>query len=342
MGIPKPSLIGFPSPPESPKRPSEAQVARSRAISGRPPLLTTPDVEPSSLWWEAWQGYELQMLSEGKSASVLRNRRSAVLILARHATKLGGDPPDITKAAMQRYLLLQYKDRKGQGACTLHNDLRAFWRWYASEYRAADPMDGIPAPKGRAAVVHVLKPAEMDKVFAACTGRNAWETTRNLAIVWLMLESGLRRAEVAALDVSDMNLTGRTVAVRCGKGGKARTAVFGSSTAKALWSWLRVRHSDGEELFGGMKGERLTPNGLSQLLARIKERSGVQVRPHMLRHAWAHINLASGMEGHDLMQLAGWSSATMLTRYGAELAQERAIAAGRSIDVGSIIKSGRR
>jgi hypothetical protein len=43
------------------------------------------------------------------------------------------------------------------------------------------------------------------------------------------------------------------------------------------------------------------------------------------------------MREHDVMQLAGWSSLKMLDRYGAAQAQERAIAAGRAIQVGKQI-----
>jgi integrase len=304
-------------------------------------LIKTPQVEPSAAWWEAWTGFELQLMAEGKSPSVLKNRRSAVLIMARHATSAGFEPGELTKAHLQKYLLEQFKGRKGQGATTLHNDLRAFWKWYSAEYGAPDPMAGLKAPKGKAAVPPVLGLADLEKVFGACQARSPWENSRNLAIIWLMLESGLRRMEVSALDLADIDLKARTVSVRRGKGGKARVAVFGDSTAKALWRWLQKRGREDGPLFPGTWGGRLSPGGLSELLARIRDKSGVQVRPHMLRHAWAHHSLAAGMRDSDLMKLAGWTSATMLTRYGAALAQERAIAAGRQVQVGHVIKARR-
>jgi len=62
----------------------------------------------------------------------------------------------------------------------------------------------------------------------------------------------------------------------------------------------------------------------------------------MLRHTWAHENLASGMIGEtDLLQLGGWSSSDMLRRYGAVMAQERAIAHGRAVQVGQRMKAAR-
>ena len=68
--------------------------------------------------------------------------------------------------------------------------------------------------------------------------------------------------------------------MRRGKGGKARVAVFGDSTAKALWRWLQKRGREDGPLFLGVWGGRLSPNGLSELLARIKDKSGVQSAAH--------------------------------------------------------------
>jgi integrase len=59
----------------------------------------------------------------------------------------------------------------------------------------------------------------------------------------------------------------------------------------------------------------------------------------MFRHSWAHYSLAAGVGESNLMQLAGWSSADMLRRYGAVLAQERAIAAARAVQVGQVMRA---
>ena len=59
----------------------------------------------------------------------------------------------------------------------------------------------------------------------------------------------------------------------------------------------------------------------------------------MFRHTWAHAYLAAGLGESSLMRLAGWSDASMLRRYGAVLAQERAIAAGRAIQVGQVMRA---
>ena len=75
------------------------------------------------------------------------------------------------------------------------------------------------------------------------------------------------------------------------------------------------------------KGQ-LTTNGVAQMLRRRGAAAGIDhLNPHRFRHSFARAFLAGGGQEGDLMRLAGWSSRTMLSRYGASAATERAIAA---------------
>jgi site-specific recombinase XerD len=305
-------------------------------------VLTTPDVAPSAEWLHAWLGFELREISANRSASSIGNRKSNVLIMARHMTAAGIiDPVHCDASVMQPYLARQYADRRPGGRVTLYTDLHVFWKWFAEAYGTDNPLARIPRPKGARTEVPVIRPEQLDDILKACKDRTEWGTLRNVAMVWLMIESGLRRFEVTALDLADVDLKARTVTVRSGKGAKARVAVFGDETGQALWRYLRHRGREDGPLFVSEHGGRLTASGLTQVVTRIKRRSGVTVRPHMFRHSWAHYSLDSGIQETNLMQLAGWESLTMLRIYGRKLAQDRAIEAGRRVQVGKILK-GRR
>ncbi len=300
-----------------------------------------PSTPPSAAWQEAWQSYELLLISLERSQCTIRNKRSEVAVMSRYFTSIGLDPADVTKASLTKYLVSSYQGRKPGGKVAHHQAAKSFWSWYAEEYGTPSPAEGIQRPKGASEAVPIVKPEDFGAVLKACEDKTAKLTKRNEAMVWLMVESGLRRFEVTALDVSDMDLKARTVMVRNGKGGKARLSVFGPDTALALMRWLRLRgHEDGPLFTSHMGGGALTPGGLTQVLKRVKRRSGVEVRPHMMRHTWAHLSLAAGVQEHDLMTLAGWSSTSMLGRYGAVAAQDRAIAAGHAAAVGKAMKQG--
>jgi integrase len=81
------------------------------------------------------------------------------------------------------------------------------------------------------------------------------------------------------------------------------------------------------ELWLGHAGP-MTPNGVYQVIVTRAEQAGLgHIKPHQFRHSFAHAWLAGGGGETDLMRLTGWQSRSMLMRYGASAADERARAA---------------
>jgi integrase/recombinase XerC len=122
------------------------------------------------------------------------------------------------------------------------------------------------------------------------SGGVSLKAKRDRAIVLLLYSSGLRRGEVASLNVEDVDLDAGTLAVL----GKGRTEkewmTLPESTKTAIGAWLEVRGTGPGPLFSNMdragKGiGHLTGKGIWQIVRNLGRKVGVKSRPHGLRHS---------------------------------------------------------
>ncbi len=115
------------------------------------------------------------------------------------------------------------------------------------------------------------------------------EAVRDEALLNLLLYTGLRVSECAALRVEDVVLNGKggKVIVRSGKGRKYREVPLHKEARRAVEAYLDVRPTDqGETLFLGQRGP-LGARGMQFRIAALGEAAEVPVTPHVLRHTFA-------------------------------------------------------
>ncbi len=140
---------------------------------------------------------------------------------------------------------------------------------------------------------------------------SSFRTSRDLAIVGLMLLQGLRSMEVLALNRDDVLLAEGQIRVR-GKGSKIRFLPLAPEAIHLLDHYLRVErpHNSVAALFVSLKGRargaRMTSAGLRSLFRYHRQTTGVTLaNPHRFRHTFASDMVRAGVSLPALMQLMG-------------------------------------
>jgi integrase len=158
----------------------------------------------------------------------------------------------------------------------------------------------VKAPK------RVILPLSVDEVARFWS---SFRTSRDLAIVGLMLLQGLRSKEVLSLNRDDLALAESPIRVS-GKGSKVRFLPFSPETVELLDHYLHLERPTFAStavfvsLKGRARGTRITPEGLRSLFRNHRVTTGVvHANPHRFRHTFASEMIRAGVSLPALMQL---------------------------------------
>lgn len=210
--------------------------------------------------------------------------------------------------------------------------LHAFFNWLVREGDiAVSPMATMRPPRVPEKLTELLSGEEVRALLATCHSRS-FDDRRDDALIRTLLDTGLRAFELLAIRREDVHLDEQIIVIPDGKGGAGRLVPVGQRTLAALDRYIRVRspgkhrYATSAMLWIGQRGP-LKYSGLRRMILRRGEQAGLHMWAHRLRHQFAHLALASGMQERDVMRIAGWKTGAMLARYGAAAATIRAIEA---------------
>ena len=191
------------------------------------------------------------------------------------------------------------------------SSLRSFFNFLIQEHgQRNNPAKHVKAPKTERKLPVTLDVDQMQR-FLQITATDPI-ALRDKAILELFYSSGLRLAELLALNLTDIDLHDGMVQV-LGKGRKMRRVPVGKLARDTLREYLQVRAEfsgfESPALFLSQHGKRLSPRSVQQRMRHWAQQQGLEmhVHPHMLRHSFASHLLESSGDLRAIQELLGHS-----------------------------------
>ena len=205
----------------------------------------------------------------------------------------------------------------GRSLARLLSVWRGFYRWLGRRgMLRGNPLDGLRPPKTPKALPRALSPEEAARLLETSVAGNeaAAQEVRDQAMFELFYSSGLRLAELVALDLDVLEdaLAGEVRVL--GKRAKPRLIPVGRQARAALAAWAERRSELAAEaevaLFVGQRGRRIHPRVVEARLTARAQGQGLptHVHPHMLRHSFASHVLQSSGDLRAVQEMLGHAS----------------------------------
>lgn len=225
---------------------------------------------------------------------------------------------------VRRYIAQMHgQGLSGRSLARLLSAWRGFFRWLGERGMVkANPCEGIRPPKSPRLLPKALSVDETARLLEPIEDDDPVQAARDLAMFELFYSSGLRLAELVALDCEVLDAVLQEGEIRVlGKRSKLRLVPVGSKAREALAAWGAVRGElalPGEKaLFVGVRGARISPRMVEARLARRANQLGLptHVHPHMLRHSFASHVLQSSGDLRAVQEMLGHASIASTQMY---------------------------
>jgi site-specific recombinase XerD len=266
---------------------------------------------------DATVGEFLRYLANERNASdrTVANYRHALVTFSnepafRGWAELGADD-------FRRHLLALAKQNRARATVRLHfAALRSFYRFLCERKGLArNPLKEVQLPKLERKLPIVLTAKQMDELLTAPLRAERepqappWLPLRDVAILELFYSSGLRLAELVALDVHDVDFITETVRV-FGKGRKERIVPAGIPALEAIQKYRQAARVERGPLFISKLRKRMSARAIWSLLRKHLRQTSIplKISPHKLRHTFATHMLDAGADLRSVQALLGHAS----------------------------------
>ena len=211
---------------------------------------------------------------------------------------------EITTEILRNYLA-DYKSNSSAGMVTIDNirrTLSSFFAWLENEdYILKSPVRRIHKVKTTRRVKETLTDENLEKLRDTCSN------VRDLAILELLISTGMRVGELTRLNISDINFQERSCIV-LGKGNSEREVYFSAKSKMYIEKYLETRTDNNEALFVSLikPYNRLGISGIEIVIRNLGREANInKVHPHKFRRTMATMAIDKGMPIEQVQKLLG-------------------------------------
>ncbi len=205
-------------------------------------------------------------------------------------------------AGYKHYMAVNRKYAKS----TQYLAIKAIRLYY--RFRSVELPDNLNSPVRSGKLPVYLTDKEASSLISA-----AAPNPRDLAVIMVLIYTGMRVSELCSLDINDLALDDRTIRIRSGKGDKDRLVILSGICAEKVEDYLRERVSvktASEAVFLSNRKGRMDPSTVERMVRRVSIKAGInkRVTPHVLRHTFATSVLRNGGDIRFIQQILGHAS----------------------------------
>lgn len=277
-------------------------------------------------WTQALNDFSLYLkIERGLSDNSINSYKNDVKKLIKFLidNEITVTPISIEKETIQEFIYAIAKEVNARSQSRTISGLRGFFDYLIFEnYREANPMELIEAPKIGRKLPDTLSVEEIDRIVASIDLSKP-QGERNRAILETLYSCGLRVSELINLKISDLFFDEGFIKVT-GKGDKQRFVPIGQLTQKYINIYrneVRIHIPIMEEhrdiLFVNRRGKKLTRAMIFTIVKQQTEKAGIQkkVSPHTFRHSFATHLLENGADLRAIQMMLGHESITTTEIY---------------------------
>jgi len=201
--------------------------------------------------------------------------------------------------------------------------LNTFLNWCVKkDYLIKNPAKEIPKPRLPRKIPKHLTVSQAKKILYCADNFDfhfSHERNRAVAIFAMFMYAGLRFQELVGLRLGDVDFENKTITILEGKGGKQRRIPINSKLEHYLKPYLSERsiiNPFSAYFFVSTRTHnKIGYNLIKRLFTKISAKTGIVLRPHMLRHTFATLMLEGGCDIYSLSQMLGHSHISTTTIY---------------------------